>query len=117
MIDEDDPMFEVCEYYRKLYRGRNLGYETAWISRDSDGKYDYSMEGRGGLSGEVVEIRTTRWDRERMKFIDVVNWDFVGELYEKGLKGSVRFDEHGKVRAFGAGGKLSEFAGSGCSRG
>ena len=108
MIDKDNPMYEVCEYYRRLDKGKNLGYNPAWISKDPKDKYHYSMKGPEGLEGQVIKISTTKWERERMQFIDIINWKFVGELYEKGLKDKKQTNVYGKTRTSGPCGRLPE---------
>jgi hypothetical protein len=116
MIDHNNPMYEVCEYYHRRDKDKNLGYNSAWISKDTEDKYHYSMKGPKDLPGETIHIDTTRWDRERMEFWGNINWKFVGELYEKGLKDKKRTNNYGKTRTSGSCGRLQELAGSSSSR-
>ena len=109
-------MREVSEYFRQLDKDKNLGYNPAWISKDTDGKYHYSMESPNNLSGKVLKIDTTNWERKRMQYFGIVNWEFVGKLYEKSLKDEKRTNDYGKTRTSGPGRRLPELASSGSSR-
>ncbi|MBU2576507.1 MAG: hypothetical protein KKF50_02190 [Nanoarchaeota archaeon] len=98
MTDYNNPLREVYDYYTKLDEGKNLGYNPAWISKDSDGKYHYSMDGPENLVGKIVRIDTTKWERGRMEFWDNIHWEYIGELYEKGLKDEKRNIDYDKTR-------------------
>ena len=109
-------MYEVCEYYHILDKGKNIGYNSAWISKDAEDKYHYSMESSKDLPGKVIQIDATKWERSRMEFWGNTNWKFVGELYEKGLKDKKRINNYGKTRTFSPRRGLQELASSNYSR-